>query len=119
GERELIERAPDQVVSHIGVYLPSASRGPRAVRLAAFSRLLPLAPLPQELREQVLRLCTSTAKDAVAYRRRVVRRAERIWSARFSLAVRHVSWSGIRAHPGIAIAATAGRRCGWWRRWSP
>jgi hypothetical protein len=40
------------------------------MRPAAFFRLLPLAPLPQELREQVLSLCTSTAEDAVAYRRR-------------------------------------------------
>src|SRR6185295_14324968 len=70
-------------------------------------RLLPLASLPQELREQVLRICTSTAEDAVAYRRRIARHAEWIWFARLSQAIRQVSWSGIRANPGVAIAATA------------
>ena len=104
---QLTEQTRDLVVWHIGECRTCARRGWGAMRPAAFSRLLPLAPLPQELREQVLRLCTSTAKDAVAYRRRVVRRAERIWSARLSLAIRHVSWSGIRANPGMAIAATA------------
>ena len=77
------------------------------MRPAAFLRLLPLAPLPEELRRQVLSLCTSTAPDAVAYRRRVVRRAEWIWFARFSHAIRQVSPSGIRANPGMAIAAAA------------
>ena len=43
----------------------------------------------------------------MAYRRRVARRAERIWFARFSRAIRHVSWSSIRANPGVAIAAVA------------
>jgi RNA polymerase sigma factor (sigma-70 family) len=104
---QLTEQTRDLVVWHIGECRTCARRGWGAMRPAAFSRLLPLAPLPQELREQVLRLCTSTAQDAVAYRRRVVRRAERIWSARLSLAIRHVSWSGIRANPGMAIAATA------------
>jgi hypothetical protein len=104
---QLTEQTRDLVVWHIGECRTCARRGWGAMRPAAFSRLLPLAPLPQELRQQVLRLCTSTDKDAVAYRRRVVRRAERIWSARLSLAIRHVSWSGIRAHPGMAIAATA------------
>jgi len=104
---QLTEQTRDLVVWHIGECRTCARRGWGAMRPAAFSRLLPLAPLPQELREQVLRLCTSTAQDAVAYRRRVVRRAERIWSARLSMAIRHVSWSGIRANPGMAIAATA------------
>jgi RNA polymerase sigma factor (sigma-70 family) len=104
---QLTEQTRDLVVWHLGECRTCARRGWGAMRPAAFSRLLPLAPLPQELREQVLRLCTSTAKDAVAYRRRVVRRAERIWSARLSRAIRHVSWSGIRANPGMAIAATA------------
>jgi RNA polymerase sigma factor (sigma-70 family) len=104
---QLTEQTRDLVVWHVGECRTCARRGWGAMRPAAFSRLLPLAPLPQELREHVLRLCTSTAKDAVAYRRRVVRRAERIWSARLSLAIRHVSWSGIRANPGMAIAATA------------
>jgi hypothetical protein len=104
---QLTEQTRDLVVWHIGECQTCARRGWGAMRPAAFSRLLPLDPLPHELREQVLRLCTSTAEDAVAYRRRVVRRAERIWSARLSLAIRQLSWSGIRANPGMAIAAAA------------
>jgi hypothetical protein len=104
---QLTEQTRDLVVWHIGECRTCARRGWGAMRPAAFSRLLPLAPLPHELREQVLRLCTSTAEDAVAYRRRVVRRAGRIWSARLSRAIRQVSWSGIRANPGMAIAAAA------------
>ena len=104
---QLTEQTRDLVVWHIGECRTCARRGWGAMRPAAFSRLLPLASLPHELREQVLRLCTSTAEDAVAYRLRVVRRAERIWSARLSLAIRQVSWSGIRAKPGMAIAAAA------------
>jgi RNA polymerase sigma factor (sigma-70 family) len=104
---QLTEQTRDLVVWHIGECRTCARRGWGAMRPAAFSRLLPLAPLPPELREQVLRLCTSTAADAVAYRRRVVRRAGRIWSARLSRAIRQVSWSGIRANPGMAIAAAA------------
>ena len=104
---QLTEQTRDLVVWHIGECQTCAHHGWGAMRPAAFSRLLPLAPLPEELREQVLSLCTSTAEDAVAYRRRVARHAEWIWFARFSQAMRHVSWSGIRAHPGVAIAAAA------------
>jgi hypothetical protein len=104
---QLTEETRDLVVWHIGECKTCAQHGWGAMRPAAFSRLLPLAPLPQELREQVLSLCTSTAKDAVAYRRRVVRRAERIWFARMSRAVRQASWSSIRANPGVAVAAVA------------
>ena len=104
---QLTEQTRDLVVCHIGECQTCTHHGWGAMRPAAFSRLLPLAPLPQELREQVLSLCTSTAEDAVAYRRRVVRRAQWIWFARISRAVRHASWSSIRANPGEAIAAVA------------
>jgi RNA polymerase sigma factor (sigma-70 family) len=104
---QLTEQTRELVVWHIGNCQTCARHGWGAMRPAAFFRLLPLAPLPPELREQVLGLCTSTADDAVAYRRRVARRAERIWLARFSRAVRQASWSGIRAHPGVAVAAVA------------
>jgi RNA polymerase sigma factor (sigma-70 family) len=67
---QLTEQTRDLVVRHIGECQTCAQRGWRPMRPAAFFRLLPLAPLPQELREQVLSLCTSTAEDAVAYRRR-------------------------------------------------
>jgi RNA polymerase sigma factor (sigma-70 family) len=104
---QLTERTRDLVAWHIGECQTCTHHGWGAMRLAAFSRLLPLAPLPEELREQVLSLCTSTAEDAVAYRRRIARRAEWIWFARFSQAIRQVSWSGLRANPGVAIAVAA------------
>jgi RNA polymerase sigma factor (sigma-70 family) len=106
---QLTEHTRDVVVWHIGECQTCAHHGWGAMRPAAFARLLPLAPLPQELREQVLSLCTSTTEDAVAYRRRVARHAVWIWIwfARFSRAVRQVSWSGIRANPGVAVAAAA------------
>ena len=104
---QLTEKTRDLVVWHIGECQTCAHHGWGAMRPAAFLRLLPLAPLPQELREQVLSMWTSAAEDAVAYRRRVARRAERIWFARFSQVIRRASWSSIRAHPGVAIAAVA------------
>ena len=78
---QLTEQTRDLVVQHIGECQTCAHHGWGAISPAAFFRLLPLALLPQELREQVLSLCTSTAEDAVAYRRRVARRAERKWFA--------------------------------------
>ena len=104
---QLTEQTRDLVAWHIEDCQTCAQHGWGAMRPAAFSRLLPLAPLPPDLREQVLSLCTSTAADAVAYRRRVTRHAERIWFARFSRAIGHVSWNGIRANLGVAIAAVA------------
>jgi hypothetical protein len=104
---QLTEQTRERVVWHIRECQTCAHHGWGAMRPAAFSRLLPLAPLPQELREQVLSFCTSTAEDAVAYRRRIVRRAEWIWFARFSRAIRQASWSSIRANPGVAVAAVA------------
>ncbi len=104
---QLTEQTRDLVVMHIGECQTCAHHGWGAMRPAAFFRLLPLAPLPPELREQVLNLCTSAAEHAVAYRRKVARRAERIWLARFSQALRQASWSSIRANPGWAVAVVA------------
>jgi len=104
---QLTEQTRELVAGHIRECRTCAHHGWGAMRPAAFSRLLPLAPLSPELREQVLSVCTSTAEDAVAYRRRVVRRAEWIWLARLSRAKRLVSWSSIRANPGMAVAAVA------------
>jgi hypothetical protein len=104
---QFTEETRDLVVWHIGECQTCTDHGWGAMRPAAFFRLLPLDPLPQKLREQVLSLCTSTAEDAVTYRRRVARRAERIWFARFSRAIRHLHWSSIRANPGGAIAVAA------------
>ena len=104
---QLTEETRDLVVWHIEQCQTCAHHGRGALRPTAFSGLLPLAPLPPELREQVLSRCSSTAEDAVAYRRRVVRRAESTWLALFSQAIRRVSWDSIRANPGAAIATTA------------
>jgi RNA polymerase sigma factor (sigma-70 family) len=104
---QLTEQTRDLVIWHIEQCQTCASRGRRALRPTALSGLLPLTPLPPELREQVLSCCSSTDDEAVAYRRRVVRRAEAIWFSRFSQVIRWVSWDGIRANPGVAIAITA------------
>jgi hypothetical protein len=102
----LTEHTRDLVVWHTADCQTCAHHKWGAMRPAAFSRLLPLSPLPPEPREQVLSLCSSTA-DAVAYRRRVARHAEWIWVTRFSQGIRQVSWDSIRANPGMAIAAVA------------
>ena len=104
---QLTEQTRDLVVWHIEQCQTCADHGRGALRPTALSGLLPLAPLPPELREQVLSRCSSTDEDAVAYRRRVVRRAESTWLAIFSQAIRRVSWDSIRANPGAAIATTA------------
>ena len=92
----LTEETRDLVGWHIEQCQACANHGRGALRPAAFSRLLPLAPLPPELREQVLSRCSSTAEDAVAYRRRVARRAESTWFASFS---QPISWK-LGQHPG-------------------
>ena len=104
---QLTEQTRDLVVWHIEQCQTCANHGRDALRPTVLSGLLPLAPLPPELREQVLSRCSSTDEDAVAYRRRVVRRAESTWAALFSQAIRRVSWDSIRANPGAAIATTA------------
>ena len=104
---QLTEQTRDLVVWHIEQCQTCANHGRGALRPPALSGLLPLAPLPPKLREQVLSCCSSTDEDAVAYRRWVVRRAESTWLAIFSQAIRRVSWDSIRANPGAAIATTA------------
>ena len=104
---QLTEQTRDLVVWHIEQCQTCANHGRGALRPTALSGLLPLAPLPPELREQVLSRCSSTDEDAVAHRRRVVRRAESTWLAIFSQAIRRVRWDSIRANPGAAIATTA------------
>ena len=101
------EEARDLVGWHIEECQTCAHHGWGAMRPEAFFRLLPLAPLRPELRKQVLSLCTSTAEEAVAYRRRLARHAGSTWSTRFSQAIRAVKWDSIRAHPGAAIATAA------------
>jgi hypothetical protein len=104
---ELTEQTRDLVAWHIEQCQTCANHGRGALRPTALSGLLPLAPLPTELRARVLSRCSSTDADAVAYRQRVVRRAESTWLAMGSQAIRRMSWNSIRANPGPAIAATA------------
>jgi RNA polymerase sigma factor (sigma-70 family) len=103
----LTEEIGDLIGWHIEQCQACASYGQGRPRPAPFSRLLPLAPLPSELREQVLNRCCSTTEEAVAYRRRLARRADPTWFARFSQAIGQVSWGSIRANPGMAIATAA------------
>jgi RNA polymerase sigma factor (sigma-70 family) len=103
----LTEQTRDLVGGHIEQCQACAAHGRGALRPAALSGLLPLPPLPPELREQILELCSSTTADALAYRRRVARRAESIWLARFSQAIRSLRWDSIRANPGPAAATLA------------
>jgi RNA polymerase sigma factor (sigma-70 family) len=104
---QLTEQTRDLVAWHIEQCYTCANRGQGTLRPTALSGLLPLAPLPPELRKQVLSRCFSTDEDAVAYRRRVVRRAESTLFVPFSLAIRRWGWNSIRANPGPAIATTA------------
>jgi hypothetical protein len=104
---ELTEQTRDLVAWHIEQCQTCANHGRGALRPTALSGLLPLAPLPPQLREEVMSCCFAPDEDAVAYRRRVVRRAKSTWLPIFSQAVRRLSWEGIRANPGAAIATTA------------
>jgi RNA polymerase sigma factor (sigma-70 family) len=104
---QLTEQTRDLVAWHIEQCQICVNDARGALRPTVLSGLLPLAPLPPELRERVLSRCSSTSEDAVAYRRRVIRRAESTWAARFSQAIRWASWDGIQAYPGVAIATTA------------
>ena len=104
---QLTEQTRDLVAWHVEQCQICVNHARGVLRPTVLRALLPLPPLPSELREKVLNLCSSTAEDAVAYRRRVVRRAESTWAALFLQAVRWASWASIRAHPGAAIATAA------------
>jgi RNA polymerase sigma factor (sigma-70 family) len=101
---QLTRQKRDLVDRHIGRCETCASRLSGALRAAVVSGLSPLAELPAELREQTLIRCTSTAPDAVAYRRRAVRRAGSVWSARFWPTIRRLSWRTIGSTPRSATA---------------
>jgi RNA polymerase sigma factor (sigma-70 family) len=104
---ELTEQTRDLVAWHIEQCQTCANSGRGALRPTALSGLLPLAPLPAELRAEVMSCCFAPDHAAVAHRRRVVRRAKATWRPLFSRTVRWLSWESIRANPGAAIAATA------------
>jgi RNA polymerase sigma factor (sigma-70 family) len=100
---QLTERTRDLVTRHVEHCWTCAGYRRGALRPAALSGLLPLAEFPPGLREQALRLCSSTTPDAIAYRRRVARRVESVWLARFSQATRRLRWD-----PEVAAAIAVG-----------
>jgi len=102
----LTEETGDLIGWHLEQCEACASYGRGVPRPATFSRLQPLAPLPPELRQRVLSHCGSAAEDAVAYRRRVARRAEPTWLARFWRPI-SLSWDSIHDNPGALVAAVA------------
>jgi RNA polymerase sigma factor (sigma-70 family) len=104
---QLTEQTRDLVAWHMEQCQTCVNHARGTLRPTVFSGLPPSAPLPPQLREKVLSRCSSTSEDAVAYRRRVVRRAESTWAALVVQAIRWVSWDSIRAYPGAAIATTA------------
>jgi hypothetical protein len=104
---QLTEQTRDLVGGHVEQCETCAAHGPGALRPAALFGLLPQAPLPGELREQVLSSCSSTSEDAVEQRQRVTRRAESTRFARLSQAIRTMSWDSIGANAGTVTAAAA------------
>ena len=64
----------------------------------------PPAELPPELREQILRMCSSAPQDSVAYRQPAVRRARSIWSTRFLPTTRRLTRSRTEGNPRVATA---------------
>jgi RNA polymerase sigma factor (sigma-70 family) len=104
---QLTEHTRDLVIWHMEQCQTCVNQTQGALRPMVFFGLLPSATLPPELREKVLSRCSSDTEDAVAYRRRVIQRAESTWAAIFAQAIRRVSWDSIRANPGPAIATAA------------
>jgi hypothetical protein len=104
---QLTGQTLDLLIWHIEQCQTCADYGRGRLRPEALTGLLPLAQLPPELRGQILRCCSSSDQDAVAYRRRVVRRANSTWLAMFPRGIRRVGWDSIRANPGAAIAVAA------------
>ena len=104
---QLTEQTRDLVAWHLETCQICVNQTRGALRPTVLSGLLPLPPLPPELRARVLRLCSSSTEDAVAYRRRVVRHADSTWAGLSARAVQWMSWDSIRANPGPAIAAAA------------
>ena len=107
-EGQLTEQTRVLVGGHIEQCEICGARKRGALRPAALVGLLSQpATLPPELRGQVLELCSSTTRDAVAYRRRLARRAESMWPARFSQAMWLIRPGGIQIRPGAATANVA------------
>jgi RNA polymerase sigma factor (sigma-70 family) len=107
-EGQLAEQTRVLVGGHIEQCEICGDRKRGALRPAALAGLLSqAATLPSGLRGQVLELCSSTSRDAVAYRRRLARRAESMWPSRFSQAMWLIRPGSIRIRPRAATANLA------------
>ncbi len=104
---QLTEQTQELVTWHIEKCATCSARKFGTLRPAAISGLFPMATPPAELRDQVLMLSSSTVPDAVAYRQKVVQRAESVGSERFSRAIKPVRMASIRGNPGVATAIMA------------
>ena len=104
---QLTGRARDVIEGHVEQCETCSDHRMGELRSAALSGLMPLAPLPPGLREQVLRLCSSDAPDALAYRRQVTSRAESAWLSQASGLIRlRERWSGRRPATATVVLAT-------------
>jgi RNA polymerase sigma factor (sigma-70 family) len=104
---QLTEQTQELVTGHVEKCATCSAHKFGALRPAAISGLFPMATPPAELRDQVLMLSSATAPDAVAYRQKVVQRAESAGSERSSRAIKLVRMARIRGNPGVAIATVA------------
>lgn len=97
----------DLIAGHIEQCQGCTERRRGSLRAAALSGLLPLAPLPSELREQVLELCAAATPEGAARRQRATRRAGRAWLARVWQTITPTRSARIRANPGRAAVTAA------------
>lgn len=98
----LTESTRDLVAEHIEYCSACADRRRGSLRPAALSGLLPLAPLPPELRDQVLELCSAATPAGAAHRQPGTRWAGRAWLARVWQVITPTRSARIRANPGRA-----------------
>ncbi len=107
-EGQLTEQTRELVGGHIVQCEICGDRKRGPLPPATLAGLLsPAAALPLGLRGEVLELCSSTTPDAVAYRRRLARRAVSMWPARFSQAMWLIRPGSIRIRPRAATAKVA------------
>lgn len=83
----LTEAVRNRVAGHVEHCETCAARRRGVLRPSALAGLLPLAPVPPALREQVRRLCLSAAPEVVAYRRQVIRGGKSVRPTRFARAI--------------------------------
>lgn len=105
GDGHLTQETRELVDGHIDKCESCAGHRQGALRPAALSSLLPLAPLPAGLREQVLRRSSPGTSAALDDQQRTTRRARFGRRARPAEATRPPRRSILGAHPGPAVAA--------------